>query len=545
MKIYLFFIFFSQFLSAQQSISTGERNALISIYQNTNGANWSQSWDLTKDPKTWFGIKIKNHSVTEISLRGNVLSGNFPTNLAIFKNLRVLDFSNNNLTGEVSPNVGSLSNLISFSINDNKLTGDPSAAFSSLSTLTEFSIGHNLFTISDINVILQNLPQLKALNIANLSLTSVPQKISTLSQLQVLDLSDNRLKTGFNNLTNLVNLTDLNLAGNELVTLPAQLGSLPQITTLDLSRNLLVSNTETPLSNLKNLEWLSFENNLLKNLPSNIGSFTNLVHLNLGRNLLSGNFDSLSNLKNLEQLYLNNNLIKDSFPTDLLQLPKLQMLSLTGNQLSGSIPTKLPALTFIDNNRFTLSNIKTFLDTNPKFTDFTYSPQRYDDALSVSAVLGENIVLKQSLSGNDYQFTWFKNLEDKQAADSENFYINELKPEDFTNYTCEAYFAKNYPNYFLEISFFREPINLNSTLNTNELDKNLSIYPNPTSDILFVRAVNEKIESISIYDMSGKVILTDSSTSKLRVNVRAFPSGAYVILLKTPTGNKTFKFIKK
>lgn len=373
----------------------------------------------------------------------------------------------------------------------------------------------------------------------------MPQKISSLSHLQVLDISDNQITNGFNNLSNLTNLTELNLAGNQIATLSSQLSNLTQLITLDLSRNLLATNFESALSNLKNLEWLSFENNLLQNLPTNIGTFTNLVHLNLGRNLLSGSFSSLLNLTNLEQLYLNHNLIKGSFPADLLQLPKLQMLSLTGNQLSGAIPTKIPELTFIDDNRFSLSDIKNFLDTSPQFTDFTYSPQRYDDSITVSGALNENVVLKQSLSGGDYPFTSFKNLGDKQSSTSENFYINGIKQEDYTNYTCEAYFAKNYPNYFLEISFFREPITLVSNLNTNEVDKNLSIYPNPTSDLLFIRAVNEKLESISIYDMSGKLILTDSSSSKLRVNLRALPTGAYLIFLKTAKGNKTFKFIKK
>ncbi|WP_417430928.1 T9SS type A sorting domain-containing protein [Halpernia sp.] len=545
MKKLFLFILISNFAFSQYSISIAERSALLSIYQTTNGENWSQTWDLTKDPQYWYGIKIKNHNVTEINLRGNALSGIFPSNLSVFTNLKALDFSNNNLSGEVSPGLASLSQLISLSINDNNLTGDPTSTISSLSTLSELSIGHNHFIISDINVFLQNFNQLKVLDIANLNLTAVPQKISTLNTLESLDLSDNQLKTGFNYLSNLTNLKELNLSGNLLTTLPTELGNLTQLITLNLSRNLLKTNYETPITNLKNLEWLSLENNLLENPPSNIGGFTNLIQLNLGRNLISGNLSSLLNLKNLEQLYLDHNLLKDAFPADLLTLPKLQMLSLTGNKLSGAIPSTIPALTFIDNNKFSLADIKNFLDTKPKFTDFTYSPQRYDDTLSVGAVLGENVTLRQSLSGNDFQFTWFKDLDVKQPSSTESFYINKIKAEDFTDYTCEAYFAKSYPDYFLEISFFREPIKLESTLATKEISKNLSIYPNPTTDILFVRTVNEKIENISIFDMSGKMILTDSSNSKTRVNVRAFPSGAYLILIKTSNGNKTFKFIKK
>ncbi|SFI16695.1 T9SS type A sorting domain-containing protein [Halpernia frigidisoli] len=545
LKITLLFILFSTFFPAQYSITSAERNALLSIYQSTDGNNWSQTWDLNKDPQNWYGIKIKNHVVTGISLRGNFLKGSFPSNLSAFSSLQVLDLSNNNLSGDVPLSVGTLTNLVSLSFNDNKLTGDPSAALSSLSNLAEFSIGHNLFNIADLDILIQNFSQLKVLNIAGLNLNAVPPKIATLTKLESLDLSDNQLKTGFDNLSSLINLKEFNLAGNQLSKLPTQLGTLTKLTTLDLSRNLLATNFESPLSNLKNLEWLSLENNLLENLPSNIGTLTNLVHLNLGRNLLAGNFSALLSLKNLEQLYLNHNILKDSFPTDLLQLSTLQMLSLTGNQLSGTIPAKIPALTFIDDNRFSLSDIKTFLDKKSKLTDFTYSPQRYDDPLSVPAAFEENVVLKQSLSGDDYQFSWFKNLEDRQSSTSENFYINGIKQDDYTNYTCEAYFAKNYTDYFLEISFYREPVTLVSTLSTSEIDKNLSIYPNPTSDLLFIRAVNEKVESISIFDMSGKMIFSDSGPSKLRVNVHNFPSGAYVILLKMPTSTKTFKFIKK
>lgn len=545
MRIFIFFIFFSTLFSAQYSISSAERSALVSIYQTTNGENWSQTWDLNKDPKNWYGIKIKNHKVAAINLCGNALSGNFPSNLSVFTNLESLDFSNNNLKGDISASISGLNNLKSLSINDNFLTGDPSSTIASLSGLMELSLGHNLFVINDVNSLLQNFPLLKILDISSLNLSEVPQNISSLTQLEVLNLSDNQLKNGFGNLSSLSKLKELKLSGNQFSTIPSEIGNLSQLITLDLSRNFLAKNLEMPLSNLKNLEWLSLENNLLENLPNNIGSLTNLIQINLGRNLLSGNFSALLSLKKLQQLLLDHNLIKGDIPSEFFQLTDLQLLSLIGNNLSGNIPSKIPALTFIDDNRFTLADIKNFLDQKPSFTDFTFSPQRYDETISLGAALGENITLKQSLSGNDYQFTWYKNLDEKQNVSNENFYINDLKPEDYTSYTCEAFFAKDYPDYFLELSFFREPIKINSTLAVKETDKNLSIYPNPTSDILFIRAVNEKVETVSIFDMSGKTIFTDSSSAKLRINVRPFPTGAYLILVKTPTGNKTFKFIKK
>ncbi len=79
MKKFLFFLLFSQlYFSQNWSISFAERAALVNIYNSTSGETWSQKWDLEKDPKNWYGIKIKNGSVIEINLRGNALKGNFP-----------------------------------------------------------------------------------------------------------------------------------------------------------------------------------------------------------------------------------------------------------------------------------------------------------------------------------------------------------------------------------------------------------------------------------------------------------------------------------
>lgn len=88
MKKLLFFLLITSWLGAQWSISNAERDALIGIYNTTNGAHWSQTWDLTKDPRTWYGIIVKNSRVQEINLKGNALKGTFPANLATFQSLK-------------------------------------------------------------------------------------------------------------------------------------------------------------------------------------------------------------------------------------------------------------------------------------------------------------------------------------------------------------------------------------------------------------------------------------------------------------------------
>ena len=41
------------------NISTQEKDALVAIYNATQGDNWTQSWDLNTDVTAWQGLTIK------------------------------------------------------------------------------------------------------------------------------------------------------------------------------------------------------------------------------------------------------------------------------------------------------------------------------------------------------------------------------------------------------------------------------------------------------------------------------------------------------
>lgn len=75
-----------------------------------------------------------------------------------------------------------------------------------------------------------------------------------------------------------------------------------------------------------------------------------------------------------------------------------------------------------------------------------------------------------------------------------------------------------------------------------KLDKDITIYPNPVTDILTVQS-SEKINDIEIYDISGKKIKVTTNDNK--VNVKNLPSGSYIIRLTTQAGMITKKFIKR
>ena len=73
--------------------------------------------------------------------------------------------------------------------------------------------------------------------------------------------------------------------------------------------------------------------------------------------------------------------------------------------------------------------------------------------------------------------------------------------------------------------------------------KSVSIYPNPTTEVLNVE-VNSKINSADIYDLSGKLV-RNVSVSDNKVNVKDLKNGTYVLKVNTEAGSTSHKFIKK
>lgn len=543
MKKTLLFILISTLCFGQKwSISFAERSSLVNFYQATNGDHWNIKWDFEKDPKYWYGIKINKGSVIEINLRGNGLKGDFPNTISGFDKLERLDLSSNQLGGELSNSVAGLRHLSQLDLSNNRFTADPSFSLESLSTLQELSLGNNNFSFGDIDGFLQNFPDLKVLDLAYAGILAVPQKISTLTKLETLDLSNNLISKNFSNLSTLLILKELNLSGNQLTKVPTELTTLTQLKILNLSRNAISQNFTTALSSLKNLEWLSFQDNNMTGFPPELPQLKKLIHLNFSHNRISSGFETLISLQNLEQIYFDKNLISGVFPSSFLQLKKLQMLSLNGNQLSGDIPKNIPPLTFLDNNRFTKNNIKTFLLKEKALVDFTYSPQRYDEQKTIVASLGSYTKLPQSIDGSDFQFTWFKNLDHNTSLHTEQYSINDVKEDDFTDYTCEAYYFEVLHADLMEVSFFREPVTLSKGLGTNEVKSDLVVYPNPAKDLINIKTTQLKIEEVYIFDLSGKLILT---TKNKNIKINDLPSAIYIISIKTDEGIRSVKFIKE
>ena len=106
----------------------------------------------------------------------------------------------------------------------------------------------------------------------------------------------------------------------------------------------------------------------------------------------------------------------------------------------------------------------------------------------------------------------------------------------------EAYFESNYPSEDGEFSV----INITKGASDNiDVEANVSIYPNPASDVLNVVA-NTNIKRVRIINFIGQIMFDNNvNNSSININTSAYQSGVYIISVETSNGVITEKITIK
>ncbi len=329
-----------------------------------------------------------------------------------------------------------------------------------------------------------NCPSLGILDLTGIeAFTSLTELYCYTNQLTALDVSNNTLLTNLDCGDNV--LTTLDVSSNTALTdLNCKWN---QLTTLDVSNNAL-------------LTYLDCGGNVLTSVDVSTASITNLLCPN-------NQLTSLDVSSNTALSYLN------------CQTNQLTTLDLSNNTALITLNCMFNQLTALNN----MSGTVTILQAT--YNQLTSIDVSNNTALTVLGG-GDNLLISLNVkNGNNTNM-------------SSGFFATNNNP----GLTCievdnAAYSTVNWTYIDASASFSED---CNAGIENNELVA-VSIYPNPTSDILNVNSL-EKVENIRVYNELGEMIL---NTNQTQFSVYTFSPGLYIVEIKTDSMITYKKFIKQ
>lgn len=199
-------------------VSQQERDALIALYNSTDGDNWvdNTNWLTSAHVDEWAGISTEGNRVTiinrnfqnlngqlpdeigdlihlkelRISVNAN-LTGSIPSTIGNLTELRWLRLQLNGHTGSIPTSVSNLTNLSRVYLQDNQLTGTIPSGFGNASNMYQLFLDNNQLD-GDIPSSLGNLSALVSFGMSNNNLSgTLPSELSGLTSILLFDISNN------------------------------------------------------------------------------------------------------------------------------------------------------------------------------------------------------------------------------------------------------------------------------------------------------------------------------------------------------------------
>ncbi len=502
---------------ASIDIDPDDYNALLAI-RDALGGNLTTEWSESVSPSNWPYIEYSGNKVFTLSLDGTNLNGDIPVALTSLDQLNYLSIGGNNITS-LPEGIGSLTNLKHLWLWGNNLQGLPSDFFDLSSTLEILDLSHNtaLGEATAVSII-QSFTNLEGLYLRELGLTSIPDEIGniqnlntvdftynslqslpasffTLDQMQRLYLGDNDLEMSFSELlvfdslrsincfsnnisgtlegiSSLTKLQDINLSDNLLTgSVPAEIGGLTNLYYLNFSYNELTGTLPPEISQLINLNYLLLQwNGLTGSIPQEYAALEALVRFYIFENDLSGEIpDIFGNWYQIERVGLSDNQFTGAVPSTLATRQSLQQLYVNNNQLSAfpeSVNMPFLGLFWAFGNNFEFDDLEPALVLlNSEYIyDYQIAPQNTPELPVQYMQGGERITLDASIGGSENHYQWYYNGNPIEGIDSAVYVIESLEKNSVGYYWCEISNDLVTPNTSLTLSsgewrlFFSAPI---------------------------------------------------------------------------------------
>ena len=566
-------------ITVLQGVPTIEKDALIALYNATDGPNWSNNtnWDTAEPVGTWFGVTVDNGHVISINKNYGNLSGVLPSELQNLTALENLSLYDNNLSGAI-PDLTGITSLDRLNLGINNYTfADFENEFSTYQGFSSFSyapqkkiateetndliIGntYNLTTpvVNGTGVTYQWYKNDVAIagetnltyNITNAQISDAANYTCKASSTIVTDLTIDRESIHIygtidpiekNGLIELYNATDgpnwVNNTNWDTATPVYDWFGVTvegsKVIAVNLSSNNLVGTVPADLGNLSGLKELVVTSNQLTNIDTS--SLLALEKLSCGGNNLT-NLDVTQNT-NLTRLSCGGNTYTS---LDLSQNTNLIELYCNSTQVTDLDLSQNTALTTLYANYSALSTINLSQNTALETGQLGFTQLTHIDFSNCSNLKSFNCGYNSLLTeidlknGNNTAITGF------YATGNSNLSCIQVDDIDFANtQVANAVWTKDTGTNF--------NTNCGFVLSTNEIALNdaLNIYPNPSTGIINISTTNNvQIEYIEVYNMLGQRV--DTQYNKNTINVSKLNIGMYLTKFYTSKGNITKKIIKK
>ncbi|XP_013404391.1 malignant fibrous histiocytoma-amplified sequence 1-like [Lingula anatina] len=233
-------------------------------------------------------------------------------------------------------------NVKAISAPGNKLYSLPQS-ISNLPHLTVLNLWKNTFTTFPI--VLCGLTNLEVLYLGKNQLSDIPVDITRMKGLRVFNLNSNVFNTFPIALCDLTNLVELHLVKNKIPDIPVDITRMKGLKLFNLTNNAFTT-FPIALCGLTNLEVLYLGNNQLSDIPVDISRMKGLKIFNLNSNAFTTFPIALCGLTNLEKLYLYNNELSD-IPVDITRMKGLKIFNLNTNAFT-TFPIALCGLTNLE-----------------------------------------------------------------------------------------------------------------------------------------------------------------------------------------------------
>ena len=180
--------------------------------------------------------------------------------------------------------------------------------------------------------------------------------------------------------------------------------------------------------------------------------------------------------------------------------------------------------------------------------------------LAYSTVNVQDVVLSWTENGTatEWDVTVVPNFYVGAPLPTDSYYVSTTNPFVFANFPqtgCNVFFVRSRcsttevsPWVALATSGCDTNVtNYLATLSNNDFSfkNNFKIFPNPSSDILFIENFEKQILKIDFFDLQGRIIKTiNENKNEYQIDISNLQATTYIIKLLTETGSETVRFIK-